>query len=300
MNSFISTPAKGYTSLLSGYIGWGLFPLYWQLLAHISPLEVTLHRIIWAVPVLMVLIHLSARRKAEFRETIRTSKQIKLLIISSILITINWGIYVWAVAHSRVVEASMGYFLSPLISILAGMLIFKEKISRLQKIAIGVALLSVIFQITSQGKLPWVAMGVGISFALYGVLRKIIKTGALVGLYTETLIMAPIALIGLIVLYSQNKVSFLHGDNLTDLWLILGGLVTVAPLALFTIGARSLPLTTVGVLFFITPSMQFVTGAILFNEPMDNHKILAFIIIWISIVLYAVSLMLNHKNKRSV
>ena len=297
MNSFNSNPAKGYASLLSGYIGWGLFPLYWQLLAHISPLEVTLHRIIWAVPVLMILIHFSARRKAEFRETIRNNKQIKLLVISSILITINWGIYVWAVSNSRIIEASMGYFLSPLISISAGMLIFKETLTRLQKIAIAVAILGVIFQIISQGTLPWVAMGVGISFALYGVLRKMIKTGALVGLYTETLIMAPIALIGLFILYSQNNTSFLQGDKLTDLWLILGGLVTVAPLALFTIGAKSLPLTTVGVLFFITPSMQFVIGAILFHEPMNNQKILAFAIIWISIALYAISLMLNQKEK---
>ena len=130
---------KAYATLLAGYIGWGLFPLYWQLLAHVSPLEVTLHRIVWSIPVLALLIHFSQRRHREFLQSLQSRGELQFLLITAILITFNWGLYVWAVAHSRVVEASMGYFLSPLIHISSGVLLFKEKLTPLQWLAIAFA-----------------------------------------------------------------------------------------------------------------------------------------------------------------
>jgi len=285
---------KAYATLLAGYIGWGLFPLYWQLLAHVPALEVTLHRIVWSVPVLACMVYFSSRRKIEFSATLRSRQQLKLLILTAILITINWGVYVWAVAHARVLEASMGYFLTPLINIAAGVFIFREKLSRLKWSAIAFAATGLAYYVVSLGSLPWVALTVGISFSSYGILRKKTHTGAIVGLYTETLMMLPFALLVLSGLHLQHSAVFMHTDSLTSLWLILGGLVTVIPLALFTTGTRLLPMTSVGILFFITPSMQFLMGTLVLGEPLNTHKLIAFMIIWAGLVLYSVSLLRNQ------
>ncbi len=282
---------KAYLTLLAGYIGWGLFPLYWQLLNHVPPLEVTLHRIVWSVPVLALIIYISRRRRQELLTAIRSPKQLQLLAITAVLITINWGVYIWAVANARVVEASMGYFLTPLLNIIAGVLIFKEKLSTLRWMAIAFAAAGVLYYIVSLGNLPWVALSVGFSFSAYGILRKKIHTGALAGLSVETLMIAPFALSILIYLHQHNSAVFLNLNTETNLWLILGGLVTVVPLALFTSGARVLPMTSVGILFFITPSMQFLVGTLILNEPMNLDKFVAFTIIWSGLVLYSVSLL---------
>jgi len=286
---------KAYATLLAGYIGWGLFPLYWQLLAHLPPLEVTLHRIIWSIPVLALLVHFNARRQSEFRTTLGSTSQLRLLFITAVLITINWGVYVWAVANARVVEASMGYFLTPLINIAAGVLIFHEKLSRLKWLAIGLATAGVVFYIVSLGTLPWVALTLGLSFSSYGILRKKTHTGPIVGLYTETLMMAPFALTGLLYIQQQHSANFLNADALSDLWLVLGGLVTVVPLALFTTGTRLLPMSSVGILFFITPSMQFLMGTLVLGEPLSTNKLISFIIIWSGLMLYSISLLRSKK-----
>jgi len=282
---------KAYLTLLAGYIGWGLFPLYWQLLNHVSPLEVTLHRIVWSVPVLTLIIYISHRRRQELIAAIRSPQQLKLLSISAVLITINWGVYIWAVANARVVEASMGYFLTPLLNIIAGVFIFKEHLSTLRWLAITFAAAGVLYYIASVGSLPWVALSVGFSFSAYGVLRKKIQTGALAGLSVETLMVAPFALSMLVYLHHYHKAVFLNLNATTNLWLILGGLVTVIPLALFTAGARVLPMTSVGILFFITPSMQFLVGTLVLNETMNPSKFVAFSIIWSGLILYSISLL---------
>ena len=282
---------KAYATLLAGYIGWGLFPLFWQLLAHVPPLEVTMHRIVWSIPVLALMVHLSSRRQNEFNVTIHSAPQRRLLLITALLITLNWGVYVWAVANAQVLEASMGYFLTPLINIAAGVLIFQEKLSRLKWLAIGFAGAGVLYYIISLGSLPWVALTVGLSFSSYGILRKKTRTGPIVGLYTETLMMVPFALAVLLFLHQQHSAVFRNLDSLTNLWLILGGLVTVVPLALFTTGTRLLPMTSVGILFFITPSMQFLMGTLVLGEPLNSNKLIAFLIIWSGLVLYSISLL---------
>lgn len=163
---------KAYLTLLAGYLGWGLFPLYWQLLTHVSPLEVTLHRIIWSVPILALLIHTQSRRSSEFKTAVASTNQFKLLILTAVLITINWGVYIWAVSNERVVEASMGYFLTPLLNIVAGVFVFRERLTALKWMAVGMAALGVSYYVASVGGLPWVALSVGFSFSAYGVLRK--------------------------------------------------------------------------------------------------------------------------------
>ena len=212
-------------------------------------------------------------------------------MITAILITVNWGVYVWAVSNNRVIEASMGYFLTPLLNISAGVLLFKEHLSGLKWMAIALATLGVLYYIVSLGTLPWVALTVGLSFSAYGVLRKRTDTGPIVGLYIEKLMIAPFALALLLYLHQQLSPQFLNADIMSDLWLILGGLVTVVPLALFTTGARSLPMTSVGILFFITPSLQFIMGALVLGEALNTHKLIAFVIIWSALILYSISLL---------
>ena len=282
---------KAYLTLLTGYIGWGLFPLYWQLLAHVPALEVTMHRVVWSLPVLLLLVYSSARRRPEFRQALRSGQQLRLLVITAVLITLNWGVYVWAVANEQVLEASMGYFLTPLINISAGVLLFQEKLSGLKWLAVGFAAAGVLFYILSLGVLPWVALTVGFSFSAYGILRKRFSTGPVVGLTIETMMIAPLALMLLVTLELNGQASFLHGSIATDTWLVLGGLVTVVPLALFTTGTRSLPMTSVGILFFITPSLQFLMGVLVLGEPLNSNKLLAFVIIWAGLVLYSISLL---------
>ncbi len=223
---------NGYISLLTSYIVWGLFPLYWQLLSHVSPLEITMHRVLWSIPVLAILVHTSVSRRADFTLTIRTGNELKMLAITSVLITLNWGIYVWAVSNALVVEASMGYFLSPLLHILAGVFVFKEKLKPVQWLALFLAAAGVILYMIAQGKFPWVGIGVATSFAAYGVLRKKIQTKAIVGLYTETLMIGPFALAVILYLHTQGSAHFLESTVTTDGLLILTGLVTVVPLGL--------------------------------------------------------------------
>lgn len=289
---------KAYLTLLSGYLGWGLFPLYWQLLIEIPPLEVTMHRVIWSVPVLLLLVYISARRRQEFNATVHDPQRLKLLLVTAILITINWGVYVWAVTNAHVVEASMGYFLTPLINIAAGVIIFREKLDPLKWLAIFLAAAGVLYYIVSLGTLPWVALTVGFSFSSYGILRKKTATGPIVGLYIETLIIGPFALALLLYLHAQGHAMFLNSDGWSDLWLILGGAVTVAPLALFTTGTRWLPMTSVGILFFITPSMQFLLGSLVLGEPLNSSKLIAFSIIWSALIIYSISLFKSNRSAR--
>ncbi len=290
---------KAYITLLAGYFGWGLFPLYWQLLTHVSPMEVTLHRIVWCIPVLALLIHLSRDRQQKFKQSLLSRRELQHLFVTALLITFNWGLYVWAVANARVVEASMGYFLSPLIQISSGVVLFKERLAPLQWLAITFAAMGVGLYILFQGIFPWVGLGVGFSFAAYSILRKKIATGAVVGLYIETLMMAPFALLIILVLHYQHQAAFLNLSTATNWWLILGGLVTVTPLALFTIGTRQLPMASVGILFFITPSMQFIIGALVMGEPVNSSKLLAFSVIWAGVFLYSISILRNAKNPTS-
>lgn len=288
---------KAYATLLGGYIGWGLFPLYWQLLVQVSPYEVTLHRIIWSVPVLVLLVHPGKKRHQAFLTALKSRSEIKILVLTAILITFNWGLYVWAVSHARVVEASLGYFLSPLLNILSGIFLFNERLSKLKWLAIAFAVAGVTYYVISQGVLPWISIGVGFSFAAYGALRKKIETGAIVGLYTETLIMMPFALAGILILQLTHQAAFTNLSTSIDGWLILSGLVTVIPLALFTIGSKQLPMTNVGIMFFLTPSMQFLIGVFVLAETLNPDKLIAFIIIWAGLIIYVFSLIFQRNNK---
>jgi len=290
--------SKGILLILLGYIGWGLFPLYWSLLKHVPAMEVLSHRMLWSVPVLLVFVALITSWRTTFLETLKNRKELGWLLLTAILITVNWGVYVLAVNEGRVVEASMGYFLSPLLHILGGFIIFKERFGPLRQLAIAFATIGVLYYIFSVDTFPWLGLIVGFSFAAYGVLRKFIKTTAVPGLLVETLLLVPLSLSFVIYLASSNQAIFLNLNLSTDIYLGFAGMVTVVPLVLFTAGARLLPMTTTGILFYITPTMQFLIGALVFNEEVNTDQLIGFSGIWIGLVLYAYSLLKRHHKQQ--
>ena len=200
---------RGIILILLGYLGWGLFPLYWSLLKHVPAMEVLVHRMLWSVPVLVLFVAIIKSWRADFAHAVRNKIELAWLLITSVLITINWGVYVLAVNTDRVVEASMGYFLTPLLHIVAGLIIFREKIGLFRKLAVAFATAGVLYYIASVDTFPWIGLVVAFSFAAYGILRKVIKTPTVPGLLVETLLLVPLSLGYLIYLASRNEATFL-------------------------------------------------------------------------------------------
>ena len=287
---------KGIILVLLGYIGWGLFPLYWGLVTHVSALEVLSHRMLWSVPVLLIFVSIISTWRNDFFKALTNKKELAFLLLTAILITINWGVYVYAVNVERVIEASMGYFLTPLLHVLAGLIIFKEKLGPLRKLAVFFAAAGVFYYIFMAGIFPMLGLILGFSFASYGVLRKFIQTPSVPGLFIETIMLVPLSLGYLLYLNGKGEAVFLNLNFSTDVYLALAGLVTVVPLLLFTAGARLLPMTTTGILFYLTPTMQFSIGYFLFNEAMNTNQLIGFIGIWIGLLLYAISLFKRQKS----
>ena len=287
---------KGYAVILTGYIGWGLFPLYWTLLNHVPATEVLLHRMLWSTPLLLLLVLLSRRRRSQFKDALRSWHELRWLAVSSLVICANWGIYIWAVANHRVVEASMGYFLTPLLNVLAGVVVFREKLNRLNIAAILFAAAGVAYYVLTTATVPWVGIAVGISFAAYGLMRKQMKTNAVPGLLVEILLLLPFTLALLLWQQFQGAAMFLHHNWNTDLLLMLGGPITIIPLAFFTAGTRMLPMTTVGILFYVTPSLQFLSGVLLLGESFSFNKLLGFIGIWIGLAIFSYSLLTKRES----
>ena len=281
---------RGIILIVSGYLLWGLFPIYWALLNHVNPSEVLLHRVVWAVPILFVIIYLKSSWHDNFKASITSRNEILFLLFTATLIAINWGMYIVAVNLGRVVEGSMGYFLAPVISMMGGYIFFRERISRLKQWSALLASMGALYYVFSSDSFPWLGLILGLSFAFYGLARKAMVTSAVPGLYVETLLLLPVAFVFTIWMYLSQEVSFLNVNLTTDVLLILAGLVTVVPLALFTIGAKLLPMTTVGILFFITPTIQFLVGYLLHDEPVNIDQLFGFVGVWIGLILYCYAL----------
>ena len=287
---------KGILFVLSGYLMWGCFPIYWALLNHVNPSEVLLHRMLWSVPVLFFLVYSKSSWRSNFKDSLSSKKELVFLLVTAILITINWGCYILAVNLGRVVEASMGYFLSPVINMLGGYFFFHERISKLKQLAVLFATIGSLYYVFSGDSFPWLGFIVGFTFAAYGIARKAMASSAIPGLYIETLILLPFFLIFSVWFYLNYDVSFLNIDISTDILLILAGAVTVIPLALFNAGAKLLQMTTVGILFLITPTLQFLVGYYLQNELVNSNQLIGFIGVWAGLIIYCYCLMKENSN----
>lgn len=276
----------GVLNAVCAFLFWGLAPIYFKQVSSVSPMEVLAHRIIWSVVILVIFLTAS-RQFGKIKLLFREKPKRKYLLLSSLLVSSNWLIFIYAVSANKILEASLGYFINPLISILFATLFFREKLSRYQLAAILLALFAVLLQVFTLGTLPLLSLGLAVTFALYGAVRKKIHVASLPGLFLETLLILPLALLYMGYLFMLHTNAFGAGNSMTTLMLSLAGIVTVLPLLWFNAGTIRLKLGTIGMLQYIGPSVAFLVAIFLYGETVTPTKLLTFILIWIALGIYS-------------
>ena len=280
-----TSASRGLGAAIGAFVIWGLFPLYLIGLMKVSAMQITAHRIVWSC--LFVIGWLAVIGElGKLREAVSRSGVLIRLVASAFFIAINWIGFAWAVNHDHVLDVSLAYFIGPLLNVLLGIFLLSERLDRTQWTAVGFAAAGVIYLTFIAGHTPWLALMVGSSFAIYGVIRKTVSIDALPGLAVETILLAPFS-IGYLVWCELNGTGALgHMSGLVDTLLLLGGIVTSVPLFLFAYGARRVPYSTIGVLQFIAPSMQLACGLLVFGEPFESARATGFVLIWIGLLIY--------------
>jgi chloramphenicol-sensitive protein RarD len=276
---------KGMLNGIAAYLLWGVFPIYWKLLHEVSAMQVIGHRIIWSFALLILFILLT-KQWNEFRSVALTPKTLGLYSIAGALLTVNWLVYVWGVNSGFIVETSLGYFINPLISVLLGVIFLHERLRPAQWIPVALATAGVIYLTVAYGRLPWIALSLAISFGIYGFVKKLAPLGSLYGLTLETGIVFPVALLYLAFVALNGTSAFFHEGVQIDLLLIGAGVVTTIPLLMFASAARQIPLTVVGLLQYIAPTMQFLIGVFLYKELFDRAHLIGFGIVWIALIIF--------------
>jgi chloramphenicol-sensitive protein RarD len=284
MNKTAPLSRQGVLYALLAYGSWGLFPIYWKGFGSIPPVEVISHRLIWSLVFLTILV-LVQRQLRECWRIIRTPKLLGVLFLTASLLSFNWGLFVYGVNTGQVVETSLGYFLNPLLNVLLGFLILRERLTLLQVVAVLIAAAGVFYFGYHLWKVPWIALGIAASFGLYGLLRKMVPVEALPGLAVETAVMAPVALTLIAVLAAHGSAHFVDSPGLTLLFLG-GGIVTAFPLIWFISAARLLPLSTLGFFQYLAPTLQLMVGIFLFHERFNQRDAIAFGLIWVAIGIF--------------
>ncbi|MCP8617353.1 EamA family transporter RarD [Salirhabdus salicampi] len=301
------TDKLGILCAAGAYILWGFLPLYWKLVEHISALEVLAHRIVWAFVFMMIIVVISKQWnvfKLECLSIIKDRNKLFGITAASLVISINWLVYIWAVNNNHVVEASLGYYVNPLVSILLGVLVLKEQLNKWQIGAFILATIGVLNMTIHFGSIPWVALLLAISFGLYGLLKKLVSVNSVFGLTIETLIVTPIALLFLSTVHSNGTGGFqLSTDPVVALLLVGTGMATAIPLLLFASGAKRIPLSMVGFLQYFAPTIMLILGVLLFKEPFTTVHMISFTFIWSALTIYTLSrtkLLTKLEGRRSI
>ncbi|MBI2757892.1 MAG: EamA family transporter RarD [Chloroflexi bacterium] len=285
---------KGILYAVGAYLMWGLFPLYWKQLETIPALQLIGHRIAWSFILLIIVIFITRQWK-EFRAEFN-SKTIRIYLIAAVLISVNWFTYVWAVNNGFVVETSLGYYINPLFSVLLGVIVFRERLRPIQWIPIALAAAGVFYLTATYGSLPWIALTLAFTFGLYGLVKKTAPLSSLYGLTLETglLFLAAVAYL----LYSEftGQGAFLRSGPKADLMMVGAGLVTTVPLLLFAYAAQRVPLTTLGILQYINPTMQFLLGVLLYKEPFTQNRLIGFGMVWAGLILFWIEGLYARRN----
>lgn len=265
---------------------WGLVAAYWKLLAHVGPVELIAHRAVWGL-FAFVAIAVAFGQGAALGSALRDVRLVGVMFVSAALLGVNWGLFVWATITGHLLDASLGYFINPLVSIALGTLVLRERLQRMQWIAITLAAIGVGLLTWRLGCVPWISLLLALTFGLYGLVRKTARVEALVGSAIETMLMAPVAAIYLATLHGGVAV---HADPTTMLLLVGTGVITAVPLVLFTSAARALPLSTVGFLQYLAPTGQFLLAVLAYGEPLAHDRLLAFVWIWAGLVVFSIDL----------
>lgn len=276
---------QGVAYGVAAYTMWGCFPLFFALFEGVPAYEVLIHRIIWSCVFLALVITLM-RRWLPVKAALARPGRLGRVLGCALLIALNWGVYIYAVETRHVLQASLGYFLTPLVNVALGMLILRERMAVLQGVAVVLAAAAILLQLVMLGTMPWISLVLALSFGTYGLLRKQILLDGLSGLFVETLLLLPVALLVLLGMLELERSHF-SGEVRTTLLLIASGVVTALPLLAFAGAARRLRLATVGFLMYINPSMQFVIALLVFNEAITPIQVASFALIWLALVLYS-------------
>lgn len=283
----------GILSAALAFFCWGLFPLYFHAIGEVPPLQILAHRMLWSLLFLMIV--LAVRRQWAWLRIVRQPRVFGSFVASALLLSINWLIYIWAVNNGHVIESSLGYFINPLVNIMFGALLLKERLRRPQWMAIGVAALGVAWLTWQAGTVPWISLALAVSFGGYGLLRKTASLGALEGLSLETMVLFPLAAGYVIWLSVHGQNAFLNTpSDTTRLLLVAAGPITAIPLLLFAGGARKIPLSVLGLLQYLSPTLQFLLGVWLFHETFTLDRLVGFVLIWLALALFAAEGLLNR------
>ncbi len=281
-------PRSGFFYGLGAYFLWGVLPIYFKLIPSVSAFAIVSHRVVWSVPFLAVLV-IGIRGWKKFAPILRDRRTILILLLSSLMIGINWVLYTWSVVSGHILAASFGYYLNPLANVLLGRFVLKERLSKLQWTAVAIAGAGVsVLALGALGQV-WISLTLCVSFALYGLLRKVVKADSLTGLAVETVVLWPLAVAYLVFLAANGGEAWAATEGENAL-LLLAGIATTTPLLLFTAAARRLPYSTLGMLQFLAPTLQFLIAVLLYGEPFTLAHAIAFAAIWIALALYVTAL----------
>lgn len=275
---------------------WGLVPIYFKALSSVTPGEVLAHRIMWSVVFLCGIVIFS-KQFASFKLLIKDVSKIKFLVLSSLLVSTNWLVFIWAVSNNMITEASLGYYINPLVNVALGIIVFKDKPNKAQMLAIFLAFLAIVYQVFTIGSLPIVSLTLAFSFAFYGLIRKQVNLPSVTGLYIETLILFPLALLyfSYLISTSQNVFTF-SPFSMNSALLILAGVITVVPLLWFNAAATKISLIHIGFFQYIGPTISFLLAVLVYHEPFGEDKLITFGLIWIALCVFSIDAYFKHKK----
>jgi chloramphenicol-sensitive protein RarD len=289
---------SGLLAGIGAYIIWGFVPLYWQLLKPASAPEILSHRVVWSLGLLLLIVYFRKLTR-EVKNALFDKRKLGLLALAAIFVTINWGMFIWAVNNGHVIETSLGYFINPLVSVALGVLILKEKLRGLQKIAVALTFVAVTFLTIALGKPPYIALTLAFSFGFYGLVKKLANVDAIPSLTIETLLLTPFFSAFMFYLNSKNDLSFANGDVAHALWLTTAGVVTVIPLLLFGFAVVRIPLVAIGLLQALGPILQFLLGYYAFKEPMTSARWFGFYLVWLAVIVFSYDAIKTSRKNRA-
>jgi chloramphenicol-sensitive protein RarD len=289
----------GLLFLLGAYLIWGLFPIYFKALAHVDVTEVLAHRVLWTVPFAALIVTLIGQW-ADVRGVLADGRQLLLLLTSALLIGVNWAAYIWAMVNERILDASLGYFMMPLMGVVLGIVLFRERLRAWQWVAVGCAVVGILQMLIRDGVVPWVGLVVAVTFGVYGAVRKRARVESAGGLLLEVLLLLPLALGWLAWLAASQSLAFLSSGPVTVGLLVGAGVATAVPLLFYVAGTRRLPLSTVSILFYGVPSLQFLVGWLLYGEVLSEARLLLFACIWLGLLIHVLEGRWHERNALAV
>lgn len=288
--------SKGYFFAITAFLFWGgISPIYFKEVGSVDAFEILLYRILFSFITLLPFL-LFKKEFHSFLTTIKDFKKIKYLFFSTLFASVNWLIFIWAVANEQIIEASLGYYINPLVNVLLGFLFLNERLTKNQNIAIFIALLAVVYQLITLGTIPLISLALAFTFGFYGLVRKKVNLGSIVGLFIEILILMPFTLIYIWYVYDVSNMAIMQDNHYVAWMLTLSGLVTVIPLLLFNGAATRMKLATLGFFQYIGPTMAFFVAIFIYDEPFNSDKLVTFILIWVALLIFSLDSLFKKKT----